>query len=78
MGIERGEEMQAKGICNKIITENFPNLNKVLPIQVQEASKTTNRLEQNRTSPQHIIIKTTIMENRERILKGVKEKKQTT
>jgi hypothetical protein len=27
MGIEEGEEMQAKGICNifnKIITENFP------------------------------------------------------
>jgi hypothetical protein len=29
MGIEEGEEVQAKGICNilnKIITENFPNL----------------------------------------------------
>jgi chromosome segregation ATPase len=29
MGIEEGEEMQAKGICNifnKIKTENFPNL----------------------------------------------------
>jgi hypothetical protein len=38
MGIE--EEVQAKGICNifnKMITENFPNLEKVLPIQVQEA-----------------------------------------
>jgi hypothetical protein len=33
MGIEKGEEVQAKGICNifnKIITENFPNLKKVL------------------------------------------------
>jgi hypothetical protein len=40
MGIEEGEKMQAKGICNifnKIITGNFPNLKKVLPIQVQEA-----------------------------------------
>jgi hypothetical protein len=29
MGIEEGEEVQAKGICNifnKIIIENFPNL----------------------------------------------------
>jgi hypothetical protein len=37
MGIEEGEEVQAKGICNifnKIITENCPNLEKVLPIQV--------------------------------------------
>jgi chromosome segregation ATPase len=39
MGIEEGEEMQAKeilNIFNKITTENFPNLEKDLPIQVQE------------------------------------------
>jgi chromosome segregation ATPase len=36
MGIEE-EEVQAKGISNivnKIITENFPNLEKTIPIQV--------------------------------------------
>jgi septal ring factor EnvC (AmiA/AmiB activator) len=52
MGIE--EEVQAKGIrntFNKIITENFPNLEKVMPIQVQETSRTPNRLDQNRTTP---------------------------
>jgi hypothetical protein len=50
MGIEEGEEVQAKGmhnIFNKIITENFTNLEKDLPIQVQEASRTPNRLDQN-------------------------------
>jgi hypothetical protein len=54
MGIEEGEEVQAKGIHNifhKIITENFPNLEKVTPIHVQEASRTPNRLDQNRTTP---------------------------
>jgi chromosome segregation ATPase len=79
MGIEDREEVQAKGIhniFNKIITEDFPNLKKVLPIQVQEASSTPNRLDQNRTSSQNIIIKTTTsIENRERILKAVREKK---
>jgi hypothetical protein len=65
-------------IFNKIITENFPNLEKTMPIQVQEASRTPNRLDQNRTTPQHIIIKTTSTENRERILKAVREKKQIT
>jgi hypothetical protein len=38
MGIEE-EEVQAKGIhniVNKIITENFPNLEKALSIQEQE------------------------------------------
>jgi esterase/lipase len=42
MGIEE-EEVQAKGIhniFNKIITENFPNLEKAMPIKVQEASRT--------------------------------------
>jgi hypothetical protein len=53
MGIE-GEEVQAKGmhnIFNQMITENFPNLEKTMPIQVQEASKTPNKLNQNITTP---------------------------
>jgi chromosome segregation ATPase len=75
MGIE--EEVQAKGIhniFNKTITENSPNLEKVMPIQVQKASRTPNRLDQNR----HIIIKTISTETRERILKAIREKKQIT
>jgi hypothetical protein len=77
MGIEEGEELQAKGICNifnKIITENFPNLKKTMPIQVQKAFRTPSRLNQKRTTPQHIIIKTTSADNRETILKAVREK----
>jgi hypothetical protein len=77
MGIKKGEEVQDKGIhniFNKIITENFPNLEKHLPIQEQEVSMTPNRLDQNRTSLQHIIIKTTSTENRERILKTIRQK----
>jgi hypothetical protein len=53
MGSEEGEEVQAKGmsnIFNKIITENFPNLEKTMPIQFQEAYRTPNRLDQNRTT----------------------------
>jgi hypothetical protein len=44
MGIDEGEKVQTKGICNmfngicnmfnKMITENFPNLEKVLPIHI--------------------------------------------
>jgi hypothetical protein len=72
MGIEKGEEMQTKGmhnIFNKIITENFPNLEKSMLIQVQEASRTPNRPDQNRTTQWHIIIKTTNTETQERILR---------
>jgi hypothetical protein len=65
MGNEEGEEEQVKGICNifnKIIAENFPNPKKELSIQVQEVSRTSNRLDQNRTSPWYIIVKTTSTE----------------
>jgi hypothetical protein len=77
MCIEEGEEVQAKGmhnIFNKIITENFPNLEKDIPIQMQKASRTPNRPDQNRTTPWHIIIKTTSSETRERILKAIRRK----
>jgi hypothetical protein len=54
MGIEEGEEVQVEEISNifdKIIIENFPNLEKAMPIQIQEAYRTPNRLDQNRTTP---------------------------
>jgi tRNA A37 threonylcarbamoyladenosine dehydratase len=49
-----------------------------MPIQVLEASRTPNRLDKIRTTPRHIIIKTTSTAYKERILKAVKEKKQVT
>jgi hypothetical protein len=79
MGIEEGEEVQTNrihNVFNKIITENFPNLEKTMPIQVQEASRTLNRFDQNRTTLRHIIIKITSTEYRKRILKPVRKKKQ--
>jgi hypothetical protein len=69
--------VQTKDICdifNKIIAENFPNLEKEMPIQVQEASRTPNRHDQDRTSPWHTIIKTLSTENNERIFKATREK----
>jgi hypothetical protein len=42
MGIEEGEEVQAKGIhniCNKIITENFPTLEKLCPLRYRKPSE---------------------------------------
>jgi hypothetical protein len=41
MHIKEGEKVQAKGIgyvVNKAKAQNFPNLEKVMPIQVQEMS----------------------------------------
>jgi hypothetical protein len=52
MGIEG--DVQAKDteiIFNKIIVENFSNLEKQMVIQVQEVFRTPNRQENKRTSP---------------------------
>jgi hypothetical protein len=70
MSIEEGEEVQAKGmnnIFNKIITENYPNLEKSIPIRMQEAYRTPNRPDQNRTTTWHIITKTTSRDPRKKI-----------
>ena len=58
----------------EIIEENFPNLKKEMPINIQEAYRTTNRLNQKRSSSHHIIVKTPNAQNKERILKAVGEK----
>jgi hypothetical protein len=79
IGIEESEDCQLKGpvnIFNKIIEENFPNLKKEMAINIQEAYRTPNRLDQKRNSSCHIIIKTPNALNKERILKAVREKGQ--
>ena len=48
IGIEESEDSQFKGpenIFNKITEENFPNIKKEMPINIQEAHRTPNRLE---------------------------------
>ena len=60
--------------------ENFPNLKKKMPMNIQEAYRTPKRLDQKRNSSHHIIIKTpnALNNNNNRILKAVREKGQVT
>jgi len=81
IGIEESTDSQLEGpinIFNKIIEENFPNLKKEMPINIQEAYRTPNRLGQKRNSSRHIIVKTPNAQNKERILKAVREKGRMT
>jgi hypothetical protein len=48
---KRCQEKEFVIYFNKIITENFPNLEKTMPIQVQKASRTPNRLDHKRATP---------------------------
>ena len=49
-----------------------------MPINIQEAYRTPNRLDQKRNSSKHIIIRTTNALNKYRILKAEREKGQVT
>jgi hypothetical protein len=80
IGIKESKDSQAKGpvnIFNKII-ENFSSLKKEMPMNIQEAYRTPNRLDQKRNSSRHIIIKTPNELNEERILKAIRGKGQVT
>jgi hypothetical protein len=81
IGINETEDFQLKGpvnIFNKIREENFPNIKKEMSMNIQEAYRTPNRLDQKRNSSQKIIIKTPNALYKDRILKAVREKGQVT
>jgi hypothetical protein len=81
IGVDEKEDFQFKwpvNICNKIIEENFANLQKEMPINIQEAYRTPNSFGQKRNSYHHIIMKTPNAQNKERILKEVRDRGQVT
>jgi hypothetical protein len=49
-----------------------------MPMNIQEAYRTPNRLDQKRNFSRHIIIKTPKALNKERLLKAIREKGKVT
>jgi len=81
ISIEESGDSQHKGPVNifkRIVEENFPNLKKEKHINIQETHRTPNRVDQKRNCSSHIILKTSNAQNKERILKAVREKGQVT
>ena len=75
MEIPEGEEKE-KGIENifeEIMSKNFPNL-KETDIKIQEAQKAPNKLNPNKPTTRHIMIKMEKVKDKERILKASREK----
>ena len=60
----------------EIIFENFPQMEKEIANQVQEAQRVSYRINPRRNTPRHILIKLTKTKHKERILKSAKEKQQ--
>jgi hypothetical protein len=80
IGIDEKEDFQLKEPVNifiKIIEENFPNQEKEVPMNIQEAYRTPNSLDQKRNSSHYIIIKTPNVPNKERIFKILKGKRSS-
>ena len=65
-------------IFEEIIVENFPNMEKEIVNQPQEAQRVPYRINPRRNMPRHILIKLTKTEHKERILKAAREKQQVT
>ena len=63
---------------SEIIIENFPNMEKEIANQVQEAERVPYRINPRRNRPRHILIKLTKTKLKERILKAAREKQQIT
>jgi hypothetical protein len=54
IGVDENEDFQLKGpanIFNKIIEENLPNLKNDMHMNIQEAYRTPNRLDEKKKSP---------------------------
>ena len=67
------EEEKKKGyekIFEEIIVENFPNMEKEIVNQVQEAQRVLYRINPRRGTPRHILIKLTKTKNKERKQEG--------
>ena len=70
MTIYQGEEKGVENIFEEIMAENFLNLKKKTDIQIQEAQRAPNKLNPNRPTPRHIIVKMAKVKDMERILKA--------
>ena len=62
----------------EIIAENFPNLEKETIMQVQEVQRVPYRMNPERNTSRHIVIKAAKIKGKERLLKATREKQQIT
>ena len=75
------EEETKKGyekMFKEIIVENFPNMEKEIVNQVQEAQRVLYRINLRRNTPRHILIKLAKTKHKEKNIKAAREKQQVT
>ena len=72
------EEQKIENLFEKIMKENFPDLVKEIDMQVQEAQRVPNKMDTNRPTKRHTIIKMPKVKDKERILKAARGKETVT
>ena len=80
IGVPEEEEKKKwyEEFFEEFIVENFPNMEKEIVSQVQEAQRVPYRINPRRNTPRQILIKPTKTTHKERILKAAGEKQQVT
>ena len=78
--IPEGEEKEQgiETVFEKIITENFPNLERRKAMQVQEAQRVPIKMNPKWSTARNTLIKMPNFKDKERILKAVRKKQEVT
>ena len=80
IGIPEGEEEEQwiENLFEKVMMENFPNLRREKVTQNQETQRVPHKRNPKRPTARHIIVKMAKFQDKERILKAAREKKEIT
>ena len=80
IGIPEGEEEEqgTENLFEKVMMENFPNLMREKVTQIQETQRVPVNMNPKRPTSRHIIIKMTKFQDKGRIQKTAREKKEVT
>ena len=78
IGVLEEKKKGYEKIFEEIIVENFPNMEKEIVNEVQEAQRVPYMINPARNMPRHILIKLTKIKHKERILTVAREKQQVT
>ena len=72
------EEQGIENLFEKVMMENFLNLMREKVTQMQETQRVPSKRNSKRPTARHIIIKMAKFQDKERILKAAREKKEVT
>ena len=76
--IWQGDWIQAEKYTPGYYQENFPSQARQSKFQIQEIQRTPQRYSSRRATPRHIIVRFTMVEMQEKMLRAAREKSQVT